>query len=59
MDEASAVLDGVAYLLLDSDHLKLNKFAGHKDKNYTVVAANIARIAMEAKALFDRRSQGQ
>lgn len=59
VEEPSAVLDGLQYIVLDSDHLKLNKFAGEHDGNYVSVSSSIARIAAEAPRLVQNRGRGQ
>ena len=59
VEEKSAVLSGFYSVVLDSDHLKLNKFAGAQDGNYVSVSSNICRIASEAPELFQKRQIGQ
>jgi hypothetical protein len=52
------VLPGLHYVVLDSDHLKLNKFAGARDGNYVSVSSNLARIASQAPQLIQDRRKG-
>ena len=59
VDEKSAVLSGFYSVVLDSDHLKLNKFPGTQDGNYVSVSSNLCRIAAEAPELIQRRQIGQ
>jgi hypothetical protein len=59
VDEASAVLPGLHYVVLDSDHLKLNKFAGKQDGNYLSVSSNLTRIAAQAPQLIQNRRKGR
>jgi len=56
---ASAVVPGLHSVVLDSDHLKLNKFADANDGNYRSVSSNIARIASQAPALLRQRKAGR
>ena len=58
VEETSAVLPGLHYVVLDSDHLKLNKFASAKDGNYVSVSSNLARIAAQAPRLIRDRRKG-
>ncbi|KAM0803687.1 hypothetical protein BDR22DRAFT_45834 [Usnea florida] len=58
VEEKSAVLSGFYSVVLDSDHLKLNKFAGAQDGNYVSVSSNLCRIAAEAPELIQRRHIG-
>lgn len=59
VEEASAVLPGLRYIVLDSDHLKLNKFAGAQDGNFVSVSSNMARIAAQASGLIRSRRKGR
>lgn len=59
VEETSAVLSGFYSVVLDSDHLKLNKFASAQDGNYVSVSSNLCRIAAEAPELIRRRRNGQ
>lgn len=59
VEETSAVLSGFSSIVLDSDHLKLNKFSSAQDGNYVSVSSNLCRIAAEAPELFRRRRKGQ
>ena len=59
VEEKSAVLSGIYSVVLDSDHLKLNKFTGAQDGNYVSVSSNLCRIAAEAPELIQRRRLGQ
>jgi len=59
VEESSAVLEGLQYVVLESDHLKLNKFAGEREGNYVSVSSSIARIAAEAPRLVQNRCGGQ
>lgn len=54
----SAVIPGLYSVVLDSDHLKLSKFADAADGNYKAVSSNIARIASQAPALLRQRKAG-
>ena len=58
VEETSAVLSGFHSLVLDSDHLKLNKFSSAQDGNYVSVASNLCRIAAEAPEVLQRRRNG-
>lgn len=58
VEEVSAVPYGMHSLALDSDHLKLNKFASAEDENYVRVSSNLARIAAQAPQLFQDRQRG-
>lgn len=52
------MLPGVRYIVLDSDHLKLNKFVSAQEGNYLSVSSNLARIAAQApKLMTDRRKR--
>jgi hypothetical protein len=53
------VLSGLLFIILNSDHLKLNKFASAQDGNFVSVFSNLCRIAAEALRLIQRRQQGQ
>ena len=53
------MLPGLHRVVLDSDHLKLNKFFGIHDSNYVVVSSNLTRIIRQASAVFESRNQGQ
>ncbi|KAL9065770.1 MAG: hypothetical protein Q9161_007995 [Pseudevernia consocians] len=55
VEETSAVLSGFNSVVLDSDHLKLNKFASAQDGNYVSVSSNLCRIATEAPVFIRRR----
>ena len=59
VEETSAVLSGFHSVVLDSDHLKLNKFSSAQDGNYVSVASNLCRIAAGAPELIQRRRKGQ
>ena len=59
VEQTSAVLPGMDHLFLDSDHLKLNKFASAQDGNYVSVSSNLCRIAAEAPELIGKRRKGQ
>ena len=59
VEETSAVLSGFHAVVLDSDHLKLNKFRSAQDGNYLSVSSNMCRIAAEAPELIQRRREGQ
>jgi len=59
VEEASAVLPGLDCVVLDSDHLKLNKFANTEEGNYKCVSSNLARIAAQAPDLVQDRLRGQ
>ena len=59
VEEESAVLWGCDSIVLDSDHLKLNKFKSAEDGNYISVSSNLARICVEAPQLIQRRQNGQ
>ena len=58
VEETSAVLSGFNSVVLDSDHLKLNKFASAQDGNYVSVSSNLCRIATEAPVFIRRRRAG-
>lgn len=58
VEETSAVLSGFHSVVLDSDHLKLNKFANAQDGNYVSVSSNLCRIAVDAPELIQRRRKG-
>ena len=55
VEESSAILSGFHAIVLDSDHLKLNKFASARDGNYVSVSSNLCRIAAEAPKIVQRR----
>ncbi len=59
VEETSAVLTGFDSVVLDSDHLKLNKFSNAQDGNYVSVTSNLCRIAAGAPELIQRRRKGQ
>ena len=59
VEEKSAVLSGFYAVMLDSDHLKLNKFVGAQDRNYVSVSSNLCRIAAAAPELIQGRQIGQ
>ena len=59
VDERSAALPGFRSIVLDSDHLKLNKFPSAQDGNYKSVSSNLCRIAAEAPEFIQRRRKGQ
>jgi hypothetical protein len=59
VEDTSAILPGVHYVILDSDHLKLNKFASTQDGNYIRVSSNLARIAAQTPGLIQSRQRGQ
>ena len=59
VEETSAVLSGFHSLVLDSDHLKLNKFSSLRDGNYVSVSSNLCRIAAEAPEIIRRLRKGQ
>lgn len=59
VEETSAVLSGFQFVVLDSDHLKLNKFPSAQDGNYESVSSNLCRIAAEAPELILKRQTGQ
>ena len=46
-------------VVLDSDHLKLNKFPSAKDGNYVSVSSNLCRISAEAPNIIRRHRKGQ
>lgn len=56
VEEISAVITGLHRVVLDSDHLKLNKYSSERDGNYISVTSNLARIAIQApRLILDRR----
>jgi hypothetical protein len=55
VEETSAVLPDMRFLVLDSDHLKLSNFTGLEDGNYVSVSSNLARIAAQASRLRQAR----
>lgn len=59
VEEISAVLSGFPSVVLDSDHLKLNKFPSAQDGNYVSVSSNLCRIAAEAPELILKRRTGR
>jgi hypothetical protein len=59
VEATSAVLLGLHYVTLDSDHLKLNKFADPQEGNYVSVSSNLARIAAQAPQLIKDRLRRQ
>lgn len=59
VEETSAVLSGFHSVVLDSDHLKLNKFPSAQDGNYVSVSSNLCRIAAEASELILKRRTGR
>lgn len=58
VEETSAVLPGLRHVALDSDHLKLNKFASASDGNYVLMSSNIMRIAAQSTQLIQTRRKG-
>ena len=59
VDETSAILSGFHSIVLDSDHLKLNKFSSAQDGNYVSVSSNLCRIAAEAPEIIQRRQKSK
>jgi len=59
VEDTSAILPGVHCVILDSDHLNLNKFASTRDGNYIRVSSNLARIAAQAPGPIRSRQRGQ
>lgn len=57
VDEISATIPGLDALSLDSDHIKLNKFARAEEQNYRLVSSNIHRIAAASSKLIEDRSR--
>ena len=58
VEETSAVLSGFHSIVLDSDHLKLNKFSSARDGNYVSVASNLCGIVAQAPGIIRRRQNG-
>ena len=59
VEETSAVLSGFISIVLDSDHLKLNKFSSARDGNYVSVSFNLCRIAAEAPEMIQRHQKSK
>jgi hypothetical protein len=58
VEEVSARLSNFPHVVLDSDHLKLNKFTGAQDGNYISVSSNLCRIGAQAPQLIRDRQKG-
>ena len=59
VEETSAMLSGFPAIVLDSDHLKLNKFPSARDGNYVSVSSNLCRIAAEASEIIQKRQSSK
>lgn len=49
------MLPGLRCVVLDADHLKLNKFGSPNEGNYRAVSSNLARIAAQSHQLVHGR----
>ncbi|GIK03993.1 hypothetical protein Aspvir_008068 [Aspergillus viridinutans] len=53
--EASACIPGRNRFALQTDHLKLNKFSGPKDRSFISVSEEIGKMVVTSKDLMERR----
>ncbi|ETS84294.1 hypothetical protein PFICI_02319 [Pestalotiopsis fici W106-1] len=55
VEEASACITGHDRFSLQTDHFKLNKFAGPGDRSFLLVSSKIKKLADNAAGIVDRR----